>query len=67
MKNGIPKEKYYFLLDWKDNNMDEYLSIKGACSLSSLTTYELNKLHEAITAPTKIIAEQHCGSALTEL
>ena len=50
MKNGIPDEKYYFLLDWKDQNMDEYISIKGNQRLCDLTTYELNKLFEAITA-----------------
>ena len=48
MKNGIPIKKYYFLLDWKDNNMKEYISIKGEKRLCDLSTYELNKLYEAV-------------------
>ena len=50
MKNGIPDEKYYFLLDWKDTHMDEYIEIKGERGLHTLTPYELNKLYEAIKA-----------------
>ena len=48
MKNGITSEKYYFLLEWKDANMEEYLAMKGDKSLCDLTTYELNKLYEAV-------------------
>jgi hypothetical protein len=48
MKNGIPSEKYYFLLEWKDNNMNEYISMKGEVKLCELSAYELNKLYEAI-------------------
>jgi hypothetical protein len=48
MKNGIKAETYYFLLDWKDKNMKEYISIKGESRLCELTPYELNKLYEAI-------------------
>ena len=55
MKNGIPSEKYYLLLEWKDDNMEEYISIKGKRRLCDLTTYELNKLYEAIKADKKPI------------
>lgn len=57
MKNGIPSEKYYFLLEWKDANMEEFISIKGEVSLCDLSTYELNKLYEAIKAEEKILAK----------
>lgn len=53
MKNGISDEKYYFLLDWKDKNMEEYIAIKGKRSLNSLTTYELNKLYQGLIAEEK--------------
>jgi len=50
MKNGIPSDKYYFLLEWKDANMDEFIAMKGERRMHDLTTYELNKLYEAIKA-----------------
>lgn len=50
MKNGIPADRYYFLLEWKDANMEDYLSMYGERRMCDLTTYELNKLHEAIKA-----------------
>jgi hypothetical protein len=53
MKNGIPSEKYYFLLVWKDDNMEEFIEMYGERKLYDLTTYELNKLHEAIKAEEK--------------
>ena len=48
MKNGIPSEKYYFLLEWKDNNIEEFILIKGNVKLCDLDAYELNKLYQAI-------------------
>lgn len=48
MINGITEEKYYFLLEWKDNNIEEFISMKGQRRMKDLTTYELNKLYEAI-------------------
>ncbi len=53
MKNGIPSEKYYFLLEWKDSNMEEYLSMKGSRRLCDFSAYELNKLYEAVKSTTK--------------
>ncbi len=50
MKNGIQDEKYYFLLDWKDRNMEDYISIKGERRLCDLTPYELNILYVGIKA-----------------
>jgi hypothetical protein len=55
MKNGIPSEKYYFLLEWKDNNMEDFINMYGERRLHDLTTYELNKLYEAIKAEEKLI------------
>ena len=48
MKNGIPSEKYYFLLEWKDANMQEFIDMYGERRMCDLTSYELNKLHQAI-------------------
>jgi hypothetical protein len=53
MKNGILTEKYYFLLEWKDANMQEFIDMYGERRMCDLTTYELNKLHEAIKAEEK--------------
>ena len=54
MKNGIDDEKYYFLLDWKDKNLDEWFAIKGeGARLCDLTPYELNKLHQGLMAEIK--------------
>lgn len=58
MKNGIPADKYYFLLEWKDDNMEEYLRIKGERRLCDFSPYELNKLYEAIKAEEKEIQRQ---------
>jgi hypothetical protein len=53
MKNGIPSEKYYFLLEWKDTNMHEFIDMYDERRMCDLTTYELNKLYEAIKAEEK--------------
>ncbi len=53
MKNGIPSEKYYFLLEWKDANMQEFIDMYRERRMCDLTTYELNKLHQAIKAEEK--------------
>jgi len=48
MIHGIPSEKYYFLLEWKDENIEEFMDMHGGRRLCDFTTYELNKLYEAI-------------------
>ena len=53
MKNGVADDVYYFLLDWKDKNLEEYQSIKGDKRLCDLTPYELNLLYRAIKAEEK--------------
>lgn len=53
MKNGIPSEKYYFLLEWKDDNMEEFIAMYDERRMCDLTRYELNKLYEAIKAEEK--------------
>jgi hypothetical protein len=53
MINGIPTERYYFLLEWKDANMKEFIDMYGERGMCNLTTYQLNKLHEAIKAEDK--------------
>ena len=50
MKNGISDEKYYFLLDWKDKNMENYIAIVGKRGLNNLTVHELNELYQKIKA-----------------
>ena len=50
MKNGIPKEMYYFLLEWKDNNLQDFISRYGEVSLNSFNPSELQKMHKAIMA-----------------
>ena len=37
MKNGIPSEKYYFLLEWKDANMQEFIDMYGERRMCDLT------------------------------
>ena len=53
MKNGIPSEKYYFLLEWKDSNMEEFIEITGGRRICELTTFELYALYDVIIAHTK--------------
>ena len=48
MKNGIPSEKYYFLLEWKDANIEDFVDMYNNRRICELTAYELNKLYEAI-------------------
>jgi hypothetical protein len=49
MKNGIPNEMYYFLLEWKDKNLHEFISEYGEVSLDSLSTYSLRMMFRKIT------------------
>ena len=53
MKNGVEDKIYYFLLDWKDRNLEEYREIKGNKRLCDLTPYELNLLYNVVTAYAK--------------
>jgi uncharacterized protein YneR len=53
-KNGIPIEMYLFLLEWKDINTHDYKAMKGDQRINDLSTYELNKLYEAIMAHDKL-------------
>lgn len=48
MKNGIPIEKYYFLLEWKDDNMEEFLNIYNKRRLCELSSTELIDLYDSI-------------------
>lgn len=45
MKNGIPKEQYYELLEWKDTHREEFQAIHGSHSLNDLSTNELQNLY----------------------
>jgi hypothetical protein len=55
VKNGVKDEIYYFLLDWKDKNLEGFQAIKGiGARLCDLTPYELNKLYEAIKTEEKL-------------
>lgn len=48
MKNGITSDKYYFLLEWKDSNMKDFIAKYGERRMCDLSTHELNKLYEDI-------------------
>lgn len=48
MVNGVPDNIYYFLLDWKDKNLQEYQDIKGEKRLYDLTPNELHLLYRAV-------------------
>ncbi|MFW6246824.1 MAG: hypothetical protein ACOC22_01465 [bacterium] len=42
--NKIPSRVKYYLLDWKDNNMEEYIRMYGLVSLRDLTVNDLRNL-----------------------
>jgi hypothetical protein len=48
MKNGIPSEHFYKLLEWKDANMDEFLIRYNYRRLRDLTTEELKELYNEV-------------------
>ena len=49
LKNGIPTENYYELLDWKDKNLQEYNNSEfGGRALNDLGVIELIKLYNYI-------------------
>jgi len=47
-KNGIPKDAYYLLLEWKDENLKEFQSKFGEVSLNSLDYSQLQRLYQEI-------------------
>ena len=53
MKNGIKSEIYYFLLEWKDTNMNDFIAMYGDKRLHEFTPYELHILHQVILAGNK--------------
>ena len=48
MKNGIPTEAYYQLLEWKDANLADFHSNFGEVSLDSLSYSELQRLYQRV-------------------
>ena len=48
LKNGIPSETYYWLLDWKDKNLSQFQQWYGKKSLNDLTVPELFDLYERV-------------------
>lgn len=56
MKNGIEKEKYYFLLEWKDENLFIFRDMFGGRRLCDLNPYELNELYQAVKAEESVEA-----------
>lgn len=48
MKNGIPSQHYYELLEWKDVNMREFIERYDNRRMCDLTTEELKELYEYI-------------------
>jgi hypothetical protein len=48
MKNGIPDEAYYQLLEWKDTNLLEFQSYFGEVCLDSLSYSQLQRLYQKV-------------------
>jgi hypothetical protein len=48
LKNGIPVEAYYLLLEWKDQNLKEFRERFGDVSLDSLSYSQLQRLYQEI-------------------
>jgi len=48
MKSGIPSEHYYKLLEWKDENMNEFHKRFSDRRMCDLTTAELEALYEEV-------------------
>ena len=48
MKNGVEDEVYYFLLDWKDKNLDAFQLRYDANRLCDFSPQELTTLHKGI-------------------
>ena len=48
MKNGIPSEQYYEMLDWKDKNMVEFNKLFPNKTLNDLSQLELIMLYNRV-------------------
>jgi hypothetical protein len=46
LKNGIPSDAYYLLLEWKDENLELFQSHFGKVSLNSLDYSQLQRLYQ---------------------
>lgn len=47
-KNGIPAERYYAILEWKDANLSEWQAIQGDLRVCDLSAYMLNKFYTGV-------------------
>jgi hypothetical protein len=52
LKNGIPSEEYYELLDWKDKNLEEFQKLFPGKALNDLTQLELIMLYNRVLIDT---------------
>lgn len=48
LKNGIPAEAYYLLLEWKDANLAQFQERFGEVSLASLDYAQLQRLYQEV-------------------
>ena len=48
LKNGIPAEQYYELLDWKDKNLKEFQQLFPNKALNDLSQLELIMLYNRV-------------------
>ena len=48
LKNGTPADAYYLLLEWKDENLEEFKKRFGNVSLDSLDYSESQRLYQEI-------------------
>lgn len=52
----LPARIKYYLLDWKDNNLEEYTTLLGNRGLHQLSNYELYCLYSKIVEEEKELA-----------
>jgi hypothetical protein len=48
LKNGIPADAYYLLLEWKDQHLDLFQEKFGKVSLDSLDYAQLQRLYQEV-------------------
>ena len=53
LKNGIPSQLYYKLLEWKDQNLERFKQLHPNKGLNDLSPNELIALHEYIKSTLK--------------
>lgn len=55
MKNGIPQEMYYQLLDWKDCHLNEWKIREGSMRMCDFNSTELLALYDELVSSKQIV------------